>query len=99
MEKNVFCYGKYENPKYFNEIRSIILKEFTPCMPPLESNKQLYSIIETTNSVCVSIDVATFLAIDLRIDFWFVIRTIFSMQWMKRKNAFLIQPLYFFLMI
>ena len=34
-EKNVFCYGKYENPKYFNEIRSIILKEFTPCMPPL----------------------------------------------------------------
>ena len=60
--KNVFCYGKYENPKYFDEIRPIILKEFTPCMPPLESNNQLYSIIESTNSVCISIRRGDFLS-------------------------------------
>lgn len=61
-DKNVFCYGKYENPKYFNEIRPILLNEFTPCLPPLESNKQLYSVIESTNSVCISIRRGDFLS-------------------------------------
>ena len=60
--KNVFCYGKYENPEYFDEIRPIILKEFTPRIPPLERNKQLYSIIESTNSVCISIRRGDFLS-------------------------------------
>ena len=62
LTKNVFCYGKYENPEYFDEIRPIILKEFTPRIPPLERNKQLYSIIESTNSVCISIRRGDFLS-------------------------------------
>lgn len=60
--KNIFCYGKYENPKYFDNIRPIILKEFTPRKPPLESNKHLYSVIESTNSVCISIRRGDFLS-------------------------------------
>lgn len=59
--KNVFCYGKYENPKYFDDIRSILLKEFTPRTPPLKNNDQLYSVIESTNSVCISIRRGDFL--------------------------------------
>ncbi len=26
--KNIVCYGKYENPKYFDAIRPVLLKEF-----------------------------------------------------------------------
>lgn len=62
QQNNIFCYGKFENPKYFNGIRSILLKEFTPQIPPLESNRQLYSVIESTNSVCISIRRGDFLS-------------------------------------
>lgn len=62
QEKNIFCYGKYESPKYFNDIRPILLKEFTPCASPLEKNHRLYSIIESTNSVCISIRRGDFLS-------------------------------------
>lgn len=59
---NVFCYGKYENPKYFDFIRSIIIEEFTPRYAPLSENKELYGYIERTNSVCVSIRRGDFLS-------------------------------------
>ena len=53
--KNIVICGNFENPKYFEEIKPILLKEFTPKFPPLEHNKKLYEIINNTNSVCVTI--------------------------------------------
>lgn len=53
--KYILCYDYLEVPDRFNNIRHILLNEFTPKRPPLESNKDLYKIIESSNSVCISV--------------------------------------------
>ena len=59
--KCVFCYDFLEEPERFNSIRPILLNDFTPKFSPLESNKELYKIINNSNSVCVSIRRGDFL--------------------------------------
>lgn len=54
-KKNKIVIGHFESSKNFNPIREKLLKEITPKEKPLKSNKQLYDIINSTNSVCVSI--------------------------------------------
>ncbi len=53
--KVIICYDFLEAPELFASIRSILLKDFTPKHPPLKCNKNLYDIINSTNSVCVSV--------------------------------------------
>lgn len=53
--KCVFCYDFLEEPERFNSIRPILLNDFTPKFAPLERNQKLYEIINSNNSVCVSI--------------------------------------------
>lgn len=53
--KEKFSIGNYESAKYFESIRPLLLEEFTPIAPPLEKNKSLYELIESKDSVCVSI--------------------------------------------
>lgn len=53
--KLIYCYDFLEVPERFESIRPILLKDFTPKLPPLECNKELYKIIEDNNSVCISI--------------------------------------------
>lgn len=53
--KNIVFYGTFESPKYFNDIKEILQKEFTPKYGILNKNKNLYEEIEKTNSVCVTI--------------------------------------------
>lgn len=55
FSKTIICYDFLEKPKYFDSIKPILLEEFTPKLPPLDSNKDLYTIIDSNNSVCVSI--------------------------------------------
>lgn len=55
FKKGAIIKGNFENPLFFNDIRHILKKEFTPIEPPRAENKELYRIIEETNSVCVSI--------------------------------------------
>ncbi len=52
---NIYIDGSFENIKYFNHIREILLKEFSPIMPEIEQNRDLYKLIRETNSVCISI--------------------------------------------
>lgn len=52
---NWFVMGRYENPKWFDDIRPILLEELTPRFPPIKDNEQLYHIIKKSNSVCISI--------------------------------------------
>ncbi len=61
--KNVFIDGLFENPKFFDEIKELLWDEFTPKYPPAESNKEMYSIIEKTNSVCVTIRRGDYLSV------------------------------------
>lgn len=55
FQKLIVCYDFLEVPERFECIRPILIKEFTPKNPPLEKNKDLYSIINSCNSVCVSV--------------------------------------------
>ena len=51
---DIFVKGYFENPLYFEDIRDVLLREFTPIAPRLEKNKNLYDLIENNESVCVS---------------------------------------------
>lgn len=53
--KNKILIGYFESEKYFDNIRDMLLEEFTPLKPKIEANKELYEAIEKTNSVCVTI--------------------------------------------
>ena len=59
--KKYFFSGGFESSKYFENVRETILKEFTPKYDKIETNKSLYSNIENTNSVCISIRRGDFL--------------------------------------
>lgn len=45
----------FENPRYFEEIRPILLEELVPKSDIPMKNRPLYQVIEQNNSVCVSI--------------------------------------------
>lgn len=49
------AYGCFECSRYFDDIKPILLEEFTPREPPRESNSRLYNLISECESVCVTI--------------------------------------------
>lgn len=51
---HIFVRGYFENPMYFHDIRDILLEELAPKYPRKEKNKELYSVIDNEESVCVS---------------------------------------------
>ncbi len=53
--KNKVFYGTFECPKYFNSIRDVLLKEFTPKKPLRKENEELFKEIVSTESVCITI--------------------------------------------
>ena len=53
--KNKFLSGPFENPIYFDNIRSVLLKEFKPKYKLLDKNNKLLETIQNTNSICVSV--------------------------------------------
>ena len=53
-EKENFLKGYFENKSYFDDIRETLLSEFTPKYPEKEKNRELYNVIRTNESVCVS---------------------------------------------
>lgn len=61
FRKLIICYDFLEYPEIFKHIRPILLKNFTPKYPPLECNKELYKLINSCNSVCISIRRGDFL--------------------------------------
>ena len=54
-KSNLAFYGTFESPKYFNDIKDELKKEFTPKYGILEKNRELYDKINNTESVCVTI--------------------------------------------
>lgn len=53
--KDVIIDGGFQNPFYFEPIKDLLQKEFTPRHQILSENISLYNIINNTNSVCISI--------------------------------------------
>lgn len=53
--KKKYLLGYFESSKYFDDIRDILLKEFTPKKAPLSKNKKLYDYIQSGESVCITI--------------------------------------------
>lgn len=53
--KNKFISGNFEDPRYFNNIRHVLLDEFSTNHKEIVKNKELYNKIKETNSVCISI--------------------------------------------
>lgn len=68
--KSVFVRGYFQDKRFFDPIRPILLREFTPKHPPLERNKQLYEAISKPNSVCVSVRRGDFLSSTYKKDFY-----------------------------
>lgn len=54
-KNNLFVIGSFENINYFNGIKDILCKEFTPIHKELPHNKNLYNIIRTKNSICLAV--------------------------------------------
>lgn len=53
--KNKIFYGNFESAKYFEENEKIIKEMFTPKESIIKKNKELYDIIEKSNSICITI--------------------------------------------
>jgi len=51
----ILLLGSFENHIYFEGLRDVLLKEFTPVFLPQEYNKNMYELISKTNSVCLGI--------------------------------------------
>ena len=68
--ENIFLRGKFENPLCFKDICDELRHEFTPKEPPINGNKELYQIIENSNSICVSIRRGDYLSINNKNDFY-----------------------------
>lgn len=53
--KNKFVQGAFENIRWFDDIREMLLKELTPINPVSSTNKELYKKITVKNSICISL--------------------------------------------
>lgn len=53
--KNIYVNGFWQSPKYFDDIKEILQNEFKSKESILKENEELYEVINSTNSVCLSI--------------------------------------------
>ncbi|MBO7581927.1 MAG: alpha-1,2-fucosyltransferase [Bacteroidaceae bacterium] len=67
---NVFVRGYFQDRRFFDDIRPILLREFTPKLPPIDHNSQLYRAIAQPNSVCVSVRRGDYLSEEYKKDFY-----------------------------
>ncbi len=49
--EKIICMGYFEVPALFEDIKPILMEEFTPKLPPRTDNKYLYDVINSTKSV------------------------------------------------
>lgn len=53
--KNCFVKGRFEDIRYFDEIRNQLIIDIQPIYDRRPENKELYDVIEKKNSICVSV--------------------------------------------
>ena len=69
-EKCTFVRGYFQDKQFFDDIRPILLLEFTPKLPPQECNKALYEAAARPGSVCVHVRRGDFLSDTYRKNFY-----------------------------
>lgn len=67
---NIIFYGNFESKLYFDSNKELIRDIFMPKNSVLEKNKDIYSVINNTNSVCVTIRRGDFLNPEFKKDFY-----------------------------
>lgn len=67
---NVITDGDFQCPTYFDKIKGILQNEFTPKYPVKRENEKLFHIIESRNSVCVTIRRGDYLADEYKKTFY-----------------------------
>lgn len=93
--KKVICKGYFEVPALFDNIKPILMEEFTPKLPPRVENKHLYDVISSTNSVCVSVRRGDYLDDCFKIKF-FVCDTDYFYAAIKRAKEVIQNPVFVF---
>lgn len=53
--KEYFLNGTFESPRYFDDIRYLLLEELKPLKPICDQNKALFETAKSENSVCLSL--------------------------------------------
>lgn len=53
--KNITLYGYFQSAKYFDDVKEILQNEIVPKYPSVKENEELYSLIQSTESVCITI--------------------------------------------
>ena len=53
-EREKLIKGYFERKYYFDDIKEVLFREFTPKYPEKEKNRELYKVIRENESVCVS---------------------------------------------
>lgn len=69
-DSKVFVRGYFQDRHFFDPIRPILLREYTPKHPPLEQNEELYRIVAQPGSICVSVRRGDYLSERYRKDFY-----------------------------
>lgn len=67
---NIIFYGSFESEKYFEKYKKDIFSIYSPKNGKIEKNREMYNIIEHTNSVCVTIRRGDFLIDKFKKDFY-----------------------------
>lgn len=91
----LFVRGYFQHPGNFDSIRQILLREFTPKLPPLESNKELYAVAARENSVCVSVRRGDYLSEQYRRDFYVCTPEYFQRA-IEKMRGFIENPTFIF---
>lgn len=67
--KDKYITGYFESSKYFNQIKDVIREQYTPIYSKNEVNTNLYTLINSTESVCITIRRGDFLSSEYRDQF------------------------------
>lgn len=93
--KKIICKGCFEVPALFEHIKPILMDEFTPKQPPRPENSALYDIINSTNSVCVSIRRGDYLSDRFRSRFLVCDQSYFESA-LKKAKELVANPVFIF---
>lgn len=91
--KNIIFWGSFEDLKLFDNNKEDILKMYSPLENKLEKNKDLYTIIKNTNSVCITIRRGDFLEKENKRNF-FICDSNYFYSAIKKMNSLIKNPQY-----
>lgn len=93
---SVIINGKFEVPSYFSAVEDILRQEFTPKYPERVENRELYEVIRSTNSVCISIRRGDFISNKEIVNDFFVCDRNYFEHAMEKAKQLIDHPTFIF---